>query len=318
MEVYFDDFKVTQVKSPVVESQDFYPFGLSFNKFSRENALPNRLKLFQGQEHVDDLGLNWDSFKWRNHQPDIGRFFNVDPLSEKYYYNSPYAFSENRVIDGIELEGLEVVLLKDSQKNAPITKTANNGNYADNAKTKTIHVFAHGNTSAFFNEKGKKGETTITTGAQLNKILNQSSPLWKDSKSKEGFTVVIHSCRTGRSTTDEKGNTVPSVTQKMSGSKEMQGVNLVAPTERDFFSGSGSGKEMGPLVAKNTDSNTGDYLPGTPKEQQGIPTNTMGNWNTFNGGQLTDQHNGNWSPGGASFGSYEGFRNQLLGKSYEN
>jgi RHS repeat-associated protein len=71
----------------------------------------NKFK-FQGQEHVDDLGLNWDSFKWRNHQPDIGRFFNVDPLAEKYVYNSPYAFSENDVVSAIELEGLEKVRIK--------------------------------------------------------------------------------------------------------------------------------------------------------------------------------------------------------------
>ncbi len=40
----------------------------------------------------------------------IGRFFAVDPLSKKYPNNSPYAFSENRLIDGGELEGLEWVL----------------------------------------------------------------------------------------------------------------------------------------------------------------------------------------------------------------
>ena len=39
--------------------------------------------------------------------PDIGRFFNIDPLSEKYAYQSHYNFSENRVVDGVELEGLE-------------------------------------------------------------------------------------------------------------------------------------------------------------------------------------------------------------------
>lgn len=106
VDVFFDDFKVTHQKSPIVEAQDFYPFGLTYNNFTREDAVPNRWK-FQGQEHIDDLGLNWDSFKWRNHQPDIGRFFNVDPLAEDYYYNSPYAFSENKVIAHIELEGLE-------------------------------------------------------------------------------------------------------------------------------------------------------------------------------------------------------------------
>jgi hypothetical protein len=41
------------------------------------------------------------------HDPRIGRFFVVDPLAAKYPYNSTYAFSENRLIDGVELEGLE-------------------------------------------------------------------------------------------------------------------------------------------------------------------------------------------------------------------
>lgn len=41
------------------------------------------------------------------HDPRIGRFFTVDPLVKKYPHNAPYAFSENRVIDGVELEGLE-------------------------------------------------------------------------------------------------------------------------------------------------------------------------------------------------------------------
>ena len=68
---------------------------------------------YQGQERQDELGLNWDSFKWRNYDYAIGRFMSIDPLAEKYPYNGTYNFSENRVIDGVELEGLEVVLLVD-------------------------------------------------------------------------------------------------------------------------------------------------------------------------------------------------------------
>lgn len=41
------------------------------------------------------------------HDPRVGRFFAVDPLFMEYAYNSPYAFSENTVINAIELEGLE-------------------------------------------------------------------------------------------------------------------------------------------------------------------------------------------------------------------
>ncbi|MBC8756065.1 hypothetical protein H2O64_15415 [Kordia sp. YSTF-M3] len=64
---------------------------------------------FQGQEKDDELKGEGNShnYKYRMHDPRIGRFFAIDPLSPKYPHNSPYAFSENRVIDAIELEGLE-------------------------------------------------------------------------------------------------------------------------------------------------------------------------------------------------------------------
>ena len=47
------------------------------------------------------------SFKYRNYDPSLARFHNIDPLAEEYSYQSTYNFSENRVIDAIELEGLE-------------------------------------------------------------------------------------------------------------------------------------------------------------------------------------------------------------------
>ncbi len=40
--------------------------------------------------------------------PAIGRFLQIDPLSPTYVYNSTYAFAENNVTSGIDLEGLEL------------------------------------------------------------------------------------------------------------------------------------------------------------------------------------------------------------------
>ncbi|WP_170265190.1 DUF6973 domain-containing protein, partial [Salibacter halophilus] len=64
---------------------------------------------FQGQEKDDEIKGSGNSiaFKYRIHDPRLGRFFSVDPLAKDYPHNSPYAFSENRVIDGVELEGAE-------------------------------------------------------------------------------------------------------------------------------------------------------------------------------------------------------------------
>ena len=55
------------------------------------------------------------NYKFRMHDPRAGRFFAVDPLAWQFSYNSPYAFSENRVIDGYELEGLEVQVDNDGK-----------------------------------------------------------------------------------------------------------------------------------------------------------------------------------------------------------
>ena len=64
---------------------------------------------FQGQEKDDEIKGEGNSlnYKYRMHDPRIGRFFATDPLEASYLWNSPYAFSENRVINAIELEGLE-------------------------------------------------------------------------------------------------------------------------------------------------------------------------------------------------------------------
>ena len=95
--------------TPLKLGVDYYPFGLSFNQQTREGTQGQNYG-FQGQEHQKDLDLGWVQFKWRMHNPSIGRFFNVDPLASDYVYNSPYAFSENSPIAFVELEGLEKVL----------------------------------------------------------------------------------------------------------------------------------------------------------------------------------------------------------------
>ncbi len=48
-------------------------------------------------------------YTYRQHDARLGRFWSVDPLARKYPWNSPYAFGGNRVVDAVELEGLEYV-----------------------------------------------------------------------------------------------------------------------------------------------------------------------------------------------------------------
>src|SRR6186713_164461 len=63
-------------------------------------------------------------FKWRMHDPQIGRFWQVDPLSEDYVHNSTYAFSENKVTSHVELEGLESFSIQDLWRSAGISQSS--------------------------------------------------------------------------------------------------------------------------------------------------------------------------------------------------
>lgn len=106
---------LTGYKPQIVQSMDYSPFGvtrLAFDVTAMSTTHPvgdGYRYGFQGQEKDDEIkgAGNSLNYKYRMHDPRLGRFFAVDPLFREYPWNSTYAFSENRVIDGVELEGLE-------------------------------------------------------------------------------------------------------------------------------------------------------------------------------------------------------------------
>nr|WP_262498066.1 RHS repeat-associated core domain-containing protein [Kordia periserrulae] len=99
--------EVTGFLPDVLSYNDYYPYGMLLPK--RHASDESYRYGFQGQEKDDELKGEGNSlnYKYRMHDPRIGRFFATDPLEKIYSYNSPYAFSENKVINFIELEGLE-------------------------------------------------------------------------------------------------------------------------------------------------------------------------------------------------------------------
>ncbi len=89
----------------ILSFSDTYPFGMNLRSFN-----PNEARYgFQGQEGDSEIkgqGNSWN-YKFRMQDSRIGRFFTVDPLESKYPHYSPYQFSGNKVIQFVELEGLE-------------------------------------------------------------------------------------------------------------------------------------------------------------------------------------------------------------------
>ena len=103
----FSTSSLTHFNADILAYNDYYPFGMLIPR--RHANSSNYRYGFQGQELDNEIKGEGNSinYKFRMHDPRVGRFFAVDPLASKYPWNSPYAFSENTVLQFIELEGLE-------------------------------------------------------------------------------------------------------------------------------------------------------------------------------------------------------------------
>jgi len=95
---------MTYTPSPVVQQEDFYPFGLAFNSYSRESSVPNKY-LFNGKELQTDLGLNLEDYGARMYDPALGRWWAIDGMTDRMRSNSPYEYAFDNPIVFTDIDG---------------------------------------------------------------------------------------------------------------------------------------------------------------------------------------------------------------------
>jgi RHS repeat-associated protein len=107
IDVYFDDWKVTQVNSPLLEVNEYYPFGaLMSTSYTRENGWPNRYK-YNGKELIAELNLSWMDYGVRQRGDFDPRWKQIDPMAEKFHSSSPYLYAFGSPIVAIDPDGQE-------------------------------------------------------------------------------------------------------------------------------------------------------------------------------------------------------------------
>jgi len=160
----------------LLSAQEYEPFGslLPGRNYSSDSYRFG----FQGQEKDDEMhgatGTSYN-YSYRMHDARVGRFLSIDPLAAKYPHNSPYAFSENKVIASVELEGLEEVPCNEAARRereglAPILKKSEWKNEDRHSASGTFAAAASYNTS--------------TLNSQVYEPINQIHNYyqWADSK----------------------------------------------------------------------------------------------------------------------------------------
>lgn len=100
VDVFFDDWKITLAKSPLIQANTYYPFGMDIPElgYQREGSKKNNF-LYNGRSELqDDLGLNVYLTPYRILENDAPRWWSPDPLVEEFYDQSPYNFSFNNPV----------------------------------------------------------------------------------------------------------------------------------------------------------------------------------------------------------------------------
>ena len=97
-------------RNEIVQVNNYYPFGGIMDEGSRRGAdVQNHL--YNGKEYDPMHGLNLYDYSARQYDAAIGQFTSMDPLCEKYYHISPYAYCAGNPVNGIDINGDSITIL---------------------------------------------------------------------------------------------------------------------------------------------------------------------------------------------------------------
>lgn len=98
----------------VAEQYDYYPFGKQHGDYHTGYIHPYR---YNGKELDEIGGLDWLHYGARMMEPEWGRFTTPDPMAEKYYDTSLYAYCANNPLNNNDPDGNQIIPVSYSSVN---------------------------------------------------------------------------------------------------------------------------------------------------------------------------------------------------------
>lgn len=82
-EAYFDNMNLVMTNGLLLDEQHYYAYGLPIAGLSSlaANATKHRQR-YQGNEYIEERGLEWMDFHNRQYDPQLGIFLGIDPLAD--------------------------------------------------------------------------------------------------------------------------------------------------------------------------------------------------------------------------------------------
>ncbi|WP_446788203.1 RHS repeat-associated core domain-containing protein [Macellibacteroides fermentans] len=158
----------------VEQVNHYYPFG---GLFGEGTSNTNQAYKYNGKELDRMHGLDWYDYGARNYDAALPVWTTVDPLAEKYYNSSPYAYCANNPILNIDPDGRETrVAMNDDgtyrviggelnkDRNIYVYTQNKDGNYT--VRGNSIGISS--STTSFYNSDANGGKGAWAVGSIIN------------------------------------------------------------------------------------------------------------------------------------------------------
>ena len=259
-----------------VQRTQYYPSGLPW-AYDRTLDHPDlQHRKYNGKEFIEMHGYDTYDYGSRGYYPAASNFTTMDPLAEKYFSISPYAYCDRNPIIYIDPNGQEKII-----SFAPTKENQNQILAAKKYKSEDIIIdlFAHGNSNAIEVYDSKTKELIIINNTKdFENFLTENSSVWRNRGNKI-ITIVLHSCETGN---EEDGNKNSFARLR---SKDLRNTKIIAPDQ---------------MNCENTDTHEtiGSYKVNVVDKDKNLYTlGAKGYWITFQRGKSTNVESGDSKPG---------------------
>ena len=268
------------------------------NRYYHSTAADFQPYKYNGKELDKMHGLNTYDYGARQHDPILARWDRIDPLCEKYYNVSPYAYCANSPIILVDPDGKEVRDGLGSYNEENKNLKALVKYLAKHNDSKSIMIVAHGvmrgnekyassiNIQTYNPKTNEWSDNYISDGKDLSAFLSKNSKVWNNYKAgkidAEDLHIVFYSCSSSETV------------KKISSDSEFKDVTFIAPTKDIGVTAKGE-----VIVSDLKKYSKGNLV------IDNSPGKGPGNWNTIRNGKFPAfsqySRNSNLKPGTAKF-----------------
>ncbi|UII27588.1 DUF6443 domain-containing protein [Fulvivirga maritima] len=123
--VYFDDLEITVNESAIIQTNDYYPYGMASKSWNRATNLKNKY-LYNAGSELNELTQNYET-PFRRYDPALGRFNGIDRMAGSQSNWSPYHFGFNNPVSHNDPTGLYPPLTLETLNEADRNASRYNG-----------------------------------------------------------------------------------------------------------------------------------------------------------------------------------------------